>query len=332
VTGRFIVYGAGALGGVIGAELFDSGQDVVLIARGAHRDAIQTDGLTYITPDRSANLAIPVVDHPGELTITDDDVVILGTKSQDTAAALEALADVAPAGVAVVCAQNGVENERLAARHFANVYGLCALSPNTHLSPGVVIASSTPVRGVLHLGRYPEGDDATADRIAADLSAANFAAYAVPDVQRYKYTKLLSNLNNAAQATLQPDAVPGVSKRAQDEGLAVYSAAGIDHLPMAELNAYFGQLNRQEIEVAGYSNIGGSTWQSLARRTGRTEVDFLNGEIVLLGRLHHVPTPVNATLQSMARAAANARRAPATVSEAEFEAELAKTLSDTPVP
>jgi 2-dehydropantoate 2-reductase len=36
---------------------------------------------------------------------------------------------------------------------------------------------------------------------------------------------------------------------------------------------------------------GGSSWQSLRRRTGSIETDFLNGEIVQLGRLHDVPTP-----------------------------------------
>ena len=50
---------------------------------------------------------------------------------------------------------------------------------------------------------------------------------------------------------------------------------------------------------------GGSSWQSLARGTGSIEAEFLNGEIVLLGALHGVPTPVNALLQRLAiRAAA----------------------------
>jgi len=50
---------------------------------------------------------------------------------------------------------------------------------------------------------------------------------------------------------------------------------------------------------------GGSTWQSLERRAGSVETDYLNGEIVLLGRQHGVPTPANALLQRlMADAAA----------------------------
>ena len=59
------------------------------------------------------------------------------------------------------------------------------------------------------------------------------------------------------------------------------------------------------------SRPGASSWQSLARGTGSIEADYLNGEIVLLGRLHGVATPVNAALQRLAnhgRARAVGRR------------------------
>ena len=48
---RFIVYGAGAIGGVIGGRLFQAGHGVTLIARGDHLRALQGDGLTLATPD-----------------------------------------------------------------------------------------------------------------------------------------------------------------------------------------------------------------------------------------------------------------------------------------
>ena len=54
-------------------------------------------------------------------------------------------------------------------------------------------------------------------------------------------------------------------------------------------------------QADGTTRVGGSTVQSLLRRTGSTEVDYLNGEIVLLGRLHGMPTPVNALLQGTIR-------------------------------
>ena len=65
----------------------------------------------------------------------------------------------------------------------------------------------------------------------------------------------------------------------------------------------------------GAPDDGGSSWQSLARGTGRIETDYLAGEIVRLGRLHGVATPVNELLQVLARGAAVSGAAPGAVSE-----------------
>jgi len=67
---RFVVYGAGAIGGVVGARLFQSGHEVVLIARGAHYEAIRDKGLRIQSPADDETLPIPVVDHPSRLTLT----------------------------------------------------------------------------------------------------------------------------------------------------------------------------------------------------------------------------------------------------------------------
>jgi 2-dehydropantoate 2-reductase len=62
---------------------------------------------------------------------------------------------------------------------------------------------------------------------------------------------------------------------------------------------------------------GGSSWQSLHRHTGDTETDYLNGEIVLLGRLHAVATPANELMQQLARECATGRRTPCSVPESD---------------
>src|SRR5437762_2109738 len=103
---RFIVYGAGAIGGVIAARLHQAGESVVVIARGDHGAAIRSDGLRLGTPDGDVTLAVPAVEQPAELDLTADDVVVLSMKSQDTEAALAALVAAAPpAGLPIVCAQ-----------------------------------------------------------------------------------------------------------------------------------------------------------------------------------------------------------------------------------
>jgi len=199
-----VVYGAGAVGGVIGARLHEHGHEVVLIARGEHLTAIRERGLRLDSPEGSASFELPAVEHPGELELGDGDVVMLATKSQDTAAALRELAAAAPPSVAVVCAQNGVENERAALRAFGRVYGVHVMLPAAHLEPGVVEAHSAPTTGLLDVGRYPLGCDETAEAIARAFAASSFDSHAREDIMRWKYRKLIMNLGNAVEAVIAP--------------------------------------------------------------------------------------------------------------------------------
>lgn len=310
---RFIVYGAGAIGGVLGGRLFQAGEDVVLIARGPHHDAIRDVGLTIECPTGSVTLPVPVVDHPSRITFTGDDVVLLAVKGQHTADAIAALDAAAPDGVPVVSLQNGVDNERRLLRTFADVYPVCVMMPAAHLEPGVVQASSTPVEGILDIGRHPDGVDDRAEAVAAAFRRAGFDSVTRPDIARWKRRKLLLNLANAI------DAVCGLEGAAwdlytwvQDEGVRCLDAAGLDVATEAEDNARRnGVLNVQPID--GRERAGSSGWQSLQRNTGSVESDYLNGEIVLLGRLHAIPTPANALLQHLANQCARDHRPPASM-------------------
>jgi 2-dehydropantoate 2-reductase len=320
---RFVVFGAGAVGGTIGGRLFEHGHDVVLIARGAHGDACRADGLVLRTADGEVVLRVPTVAHPRELAIDGGhDVVVLGMKTQDTPDALHALAAVAPPETPIVCAQNGVANERMALRRFANVQGMCVMLPATHLEPGVVEVSSTPRSGILDVGRYPSGVDDTTEAVAAALEASTFSSHAVADVMRRKYAKLLNNLGNALDAACGAGGRRSpLYGRAREEAKACFAAAGIDVASEDEDRARRGDL-LQVKPIAGRPRGGGSSWQSLARGTGRIEADYLNGEIVLLGRLHGVPTPVNELCQRVAGELARAGAPPGSVDIAELEARL----------
>jgi 2-dehydropantoate 2-reductase len=315
---RFVVYGAGAIGGVVGGRLAEHGHDVALIARGPHYEAIRANGLTIELPDGAVTVPVDVVDHPSRLRFTESDVVILAMKSQDTAAALTALAAAVAPTTPVVCAQNGVENERAALRFFANVYGVCVMCPAAHLVPGVVQAFSTPTPGILHLGRFPSGVDATAERVAAAFREATFASEPRPDIMRWKYTKLLMNLGNAAEASFAPsDARNAVVERARSEGAAVLRLAGIDFATNEEDAALRG--DRLRIRPIGSGRRGGgSSWQSLERRTGRVESNYLNGEIVLLARLHDGRAPINEALARLCTELARDGAAPGSRSADDF--------------
>ena len=316
---RYVIYGAGAVGGVIGGRLHASGAQVALIARGDHLDALQKDGLHLLTPEGEERHDIHAVGRPDELALEDDDVVLLTMKGQDTVAALEDLRAAAPPGIAVVCAQNGVANERAALRRFEHVYGMCVWLPGVFVTPGVVVQHSSPIAGSLDLGCYPTGEDERAARIAAALTNASFASRPVPAIMRAKYRKLLSNLGNALDAICTDGFGSDLYRRAQSEAEDVFAAAGIDVQPQEEAQRSHVSMK----DVPGHEWAGSSSRQSLARGTGSIEADYLNGEVVLLGRLHGVPTPVNALLQREANAAARAGLAPGSVPIAELEAKLA---------
>jgi 2-dehydropantoate 2-reductase len=327
---RYIIIGAGAIGGAIGARLFESGHEVVLTARGAHHAALRDGGLRFATPAGVTTLRIPVVSGPGELSLRADDTLILAVKAQDSMAALDAWAwlPVTGGGVAadslpLLCAQNGVASERVALRRFRQVYGVCVWMPATHLEPGAIEAQGAPMTGLLPIGRYPAGEDETARQVSADLTRSRFLAPVSPDVMRWKYGKLLTNLGNAVEAVFgresNAEAAAGLRQRARDEGKAVLAAAGLGYASPEEQAALRG--DRVKIEpVDGARRGGGSSWQSLTRGTGSIEADYLNGEIVLLGREHGVPTPVNELLQRLANQFARERRAPGSITAGELAA------------
>ena len=315
---RYIVYGAGAIGGVVGARLAENGHDVVLIARGGHGAAIRRDGLRIEAPAGSVVVRPAVVEHPGELSFGADDMVLLAVKGQDSVAALDALAGVASVELPVACLQNGVDNERVALVRFRTVLGVSVMCPAGHLEPGVVRAYSSPITGILDVGRYPSGTDATSEELAAAFRSSTFDAVARTDIMRWKWAKLLLNLGNAVEAVCGPPARAGrIGDLVREEGEAVLRAARIDFASGEEDRARRGTLLQVQ-PVEGQKRSGGSSWQSLERRTGSIETDHLNGEIVVLGRLHGVPVPVNERLQGLARQMAHDRAAPGRVSEDEF--------------
>jgi 2-dehydropantoate 2-reductase len=293
---RYVIYGAGAVGGTIGAALVHAGADVAFIARGEHGRVLAADGLRFGTPDGWETLRVPTVAHPAELTFRSGDVVLLAMKSQDTTAALTALAQTAGPDLPIVCAQNGVANERRALRRFADVHGMCVMMPAVHIEPGVVHVHSTPTYGTCDVGRFPNGLDALDETLAADLLAGSLRSTACADIMVRKHAKLLANLTNVLEAACGRDALTTpLADRARAEGAACYAAAGI----VAERGGG-GALPRGFAPVDGVDRPGGSTYQSLARGAATLETDDINGEIVLLGRLHGVPTPVNAMLQRLA--------------------------------
>lgn len=291
---RFIVHGIGAVGGTVAATLARSGKDVVGIARGDQLRAVQERGLTLRTPQGTFTSRFTCVETPGEAGLRPDDVVLICTKTQHTSMVLDQLIAAGARGQAIFCVQNGVENERLALRRFPNVHGVAVMLPADFTVPGEVAAFGAPNHGLFFIGRFPGGSDDQDLRVAEALTQARIASFVVDDVMSAKYGKLLLNLHNIVDAAIgRGPLTEPIAELLREEAKAVFAAAKINWQDVGTSHPKRSEL-MQMAPIEGVARMGSSSAQSLVRAAGSIETDYLNGEIVLLGRLHDVPTPANA--------------------------------------
>ena len=316
---RYVIIGAGAVGGTLGALLTRAGIPAVLVARGRHADVLAAAGITLRTPDGTVHTAVTAVSRPEDVCLSHRDVLVFATKTQQLDAALPEWVDepvrgrdgvVGTAGelLPAMTALNGVAAEEKALRYFRQVFGICVWLYAVHLEPGEVIVHSWPVVGQFHIARWPASLRTPADvhwltGLAASWTAAGIRVRTPDDVAPWKYNKLLSNLDNAVGALTADAADAGqVVAAVRSEGENVLRQAGIDFVSFETTTA--ARADGPTVRPVPGWNAGpsNSTWQSLSRNTGDVETDFLNGEIVRLAHKHGIAAPLNAALARAARA------------------------------
>jgi 2-dehydropantoate 2-reductase len=295
---RVIIYGAGGIGGVVGGHLARTKHEVVLIGRSGNVQAINDQGLRLVTPTGTHTLKIPAVTSPKQINFKPDDVVFLCMKGQNTEEALIELKSIVK-NVPVFCLQNGVRNEEIAAQYFPRVYGVMVRIGAVYLTDGEVTARRDPP-GWLIMGRYPKGTDELVESVAKELRAADFMILVTPDVIPYKWGKLLNNLNNAiggitnAKFGETRDIMQAVSKELTD----LLTEANIRWKSNEEVARELPE-SAQPLRGSLTTEAQSSTWQSLARKTGNVETEFLNGEVVRLAKKLGKQAPLNEKLLSI---------------------------------
>jgi 2-dehydropantoate 2-reductase len=296
---RWLIYGPGAVGGALAGGLAAAGEELSLVARGANLEAIAMRGLVLATPEVSEAHRLEVA--PSAVAAKHDrpDAVLLCVKSQDSAAALRDLHDAFGASVPIVCAQNGVTNERAASALFERVYGVMVWMPAAHLEPGMVSVYASKPTGVLRVGRFPSGRDELSGELVDALNTAGFEAREVDEIDAWKHAKLLANLGNCIDAFCKPVSREHPFHTALvREAEVVLSAAGLGFVGSGDLLAATSSLHMSR--VSGERREGGSTWQS-ATRGLPNEVEHLNGYVVALGEKHGIPAPYNTAMVQLAR-------------------------------
>jgi 2-dehydropantoate 2-reductase len=310
-SARYIVFGAGAIGIVVGAMLVRAGLRVVFVTRAAQAEALRR-GIVIKTEDQEFSVSGDAALAAREINPERDDIILITAKSQATEQAIEELSIIYNRTTPVVCLQNGTRNEEIAARRFDNVYAGLVMLSAVQIEPDRVTLSQGRA---LAIGCYPSGVDRTARQIATDLGEAGFDCLASPHVMAMKWGKLVANLNNATHTITgywlelgQEDAeMRRLMVEVREEGLRVLEAAGIAVEPPADEPSPIRILKWTEalrrppkatgaLDLPEQERTYASMWQDLYLGRKSNEAEYLNGEIVELGKRLGRPTPYNSML------------------------------------
>jgi 2-dehydropantoate 2-reductase len=315
---RICVVGAGAIGGLLAARLAHAGEDVTVIARGAHLAAIKAEGLRLVEEDgrriTAQVTATQIIAEAGP-----QDVVILGMKAHQVGDVLDDLPALFTPQTLVVTAQNGIPWW-----YFHGTGGPYAGRVVESVDPGGRIAAALPVDRIIGTVVYPaseivepgvirliegnrfslaEIDNSKTDRVAAlseSLTRAGFKAPVVTDIRAEIWTKLWGNMSFNPISALTHATLgaicrfPLTRQLAADmmrEAQAVGEALGIRfRIPI-------------EKRIAGAEAVGEHKTSMLQDvEAGRVmEVEALVGSVVELGELTEVPTPTISAVYACTR-------------------------------
>jgi 2-dehydropantoate 2-reductase len=322
-----VIWGAGAIGGSIGAALAHAGHEVLLVDRAAdHVAAINRSGLEITGPIRQYTVrARACTPEQVEGTLA---TVLLCVKAQDTEAAARALAPrLAPDGV-VVSAQNGL-NERVIAGIVgpARTIGCFVNFGADYHGPGLVMYGG---RGAVVVGELDGARTARIEAIHALFRTFDADAVLTDNIWGYLWSKLIYGaLLFATALTDAPIADVLEAQRyrpmlaALGQEIAAVAAAeqvrlepfdGFDPAAFAA-GAPAGALARSFADMVAFNRRSAKThsgiWRDLAVRKRRTEIDAQIGPSVAIGKEHGLTTPLSARLIALIHDIEDGRRAQA---------------------
>lgn len=312
---RLLVWGAGAIGGTIGAYLVQGGYDVTFVDVAAdHVAAINERGLSITGPFGNFTVRAPAF--TPDMLDGQWDTILLCTKAQHTAAAAKALAPYLKSGGVVVSIQNGL-NPLIINEHIPpeQVLGSFVNFGADYLEPGVVHYGG---RGVVVIGEQDGQLTERAARLHQTLKHFEPDAILSPNVFGYLWSKLAYGALLFATA-ITNDSIADALDRPEDrvlytelgrEVMRVALAHGVTpeafngfdpaaFLPSASDAAAQTSLDEMVAFNCRSAKTHSGIWRDLAVRKRTTEVDAQLGWVVHFGQQHDVSTPLTAKLVTL---------------------------------
>jgi 2-dehydropantoate 2-reductase len=301
---KFAVIGAGAVGGFYGAMLKRYGNEVAFVARGAHRDAMRTNGLQILSaPDSvgAINVTCQVESDPAKIGPVD--IVILAIKTYSNAETFPALKPLFGPNTSIITLQNGVDSADELAAAFGKdrVIGGATYIAAAIEAPGVIRHTGTHRRIVY--GEYFDAKAEISPRVAAlktVFEAADIQTEAVTDIQtrvweKFIYLAPMAAFTAASRLPIGPvwgdEFIREMFLSAVDEVERVARATGI---PVAE-----GQRNRITAYTANVPKTMRSSLLIDLSQGKKIEVEALQGSVVRRGAKAGVPTPIMSSLYAV---------------------------------
>ena len=295
---RFVVFGAGGVGGYFGGRLARAGEDVTFIARGAHREAIQAKGLRLCTPDGDILIdPAPVTDDVS--TLSPPEYLLFAVKLFDTQVVAEACRPIVGPRTAVVSLQNGVEAVDILSGVFGpeRVLGGTARVAAVISEPGVI--TQTGNFAILSFGESDGSRSARGLALEAACRNAGFEACLLDDIDVEIWEKfiLLAALSGVTSLTRLPNgplretpATRALVEACITEAAAVGRARGValsDDVVASSMVQWDGLPAEMVASMSHDLNAGKPL-----------ELDHLSGALVRLGQSLGVPTPKHAFIHA----------------------------------
>jgi len=297
---RIAAMAAGAVGGYFGARMAAAGHDVFFIARGAHRAAIEKNGLKVESVHGDLHLPKPnVTDDPAKVGPVD--IVLFAVKLWDTETAAVLAKPLVGPDTRLITLQNGVDSvERIAPILGADqtVGGIAAIASVID-TPGVIKHTSN--FAMMRFGRADKRADATLQAFADAGKAAKLDVAIAADIERERWQKFIfltamagatSALRSPIGPILADPELRGFFRQLMEEAFAVGKAKGVtfDHAFIESRMDFV--LNKVE------PGMKASMAHDL-ERGNRLELDWLAGRVREFGRALGIPTPASDTVYTV---------------------------------